>query len=263
MIGLLSAKPDLYSSRRFIEAFRGKLKVIHPAEQFSKRRSKEIDFLIPRYSTYYIEEGLNFHRQMSLCGIRSLTSADAFSTFSDKWLGFLFLREKNINTVPSFLEYADFVSAYPEARSFILKKRRGSKGSGVYHCSHESIGQIDAHDKSYIFQPFIEEAKGEDIRILVLNGRCLGAIKRISREGEFRSNYCINGLIEPYEPDFNMISLLNGFNVHLPQGFYGIDIIQTINGPAILEVNTCPGFEAFEKIHGLVVTEAICDFINR
>ncbi len=39
-----------------------------------------------------------------------------------------------------------------------------------------------------LVQEFIKEAKASDIRVLVVDGEVVGAMKRIGQEGEFRSN---------------------------------------------------------------------------
>ncbi|HWS40009.1 MAG TPA: 30S ribosomal protein S6--L-glutamate ligase, partial [Arenimonas sp.] len=41
----------------------------------------------------------------------------------------------------------------------------------------------------------------------------------------------------------------------------GVDIIYGKNGPLLLEVNACPGFEALERVSGLNVAEKMLDFM--
>ena len=45
-----------------------------------------------------------------------------------------------------------------------------------------------AYRQEFIVQEYIKEAKGADIRVLVVDDRVVGAMKRQGKEGDFRSN---------------------------------------------------------------------------
>lgn len=49
----------------------------------------------------------------------------------------------------------------------------------------EKVGQ----GKNLIFQEFIEQSSGKDLRVFVVGGKVIGCMKRTGQEGDFRANY--------------------------------------------------------------------------
>lgn len=92
----------------------------------------------------------------------------------------------------------------------ILKPLEGSGGQGVYFIDEKekNLNQIinNLSSEGYIIaQEYLPGAKEGDVRVLLLNGHILekngkyGLIKRVSGEGEFRSNIALGGTAEEIE----------------------------------------------------------------
>lgn len=105
-----------------------------------------------------------------------------------------------------------------------------------------------------------------DIRIFTVGYKAIGGMRRIPKEGDFRSNISIGGTGEPFDLDKNSAiiglaekaSRLTGFEIA------GVDIIidKNTGKPYILEVNYGPGFKGLEKYTGLNVAGKIIEYFE-
>jgi ribosomal protein S6--L-glutamate ligase len=114
-----------------------------------------------------------------------------------------------------------------------------------------------------IVQEFIEEAQGADIRAFVVDGVVVGAMKRQAKKGEFRSNLHRGGtaeVIELNEEEEN--AALKAARV-MGLGICGVDMLQSKNGPLILEVNSSPGLEGIERATGKNIAKSIIRYVER
>ena len=99
-------------------------------------------------------------------------------------------------------------------------------------------------------QPLVELAQPRDLRVLVIGGRAYGACWRQAAPGEFRSNVHLGGSTSRAEltPSISELAERAASAVGLP--ICGVDLIETPNGLAILEVNGSPGIEGMESATG-------------
>lgn len=144
----------------------------------------------------------------------------------------------------------------------ILKHPVGSYGNGVMIVeSMRALKSVILWDRPlYLLQRFVKFSKGKDIRIFVVNGKVVGSMMRSAKKGEFRSNIELGGVGRPVKitDEEVLISLRSVQALDLHYG--GVDVIRGENGPAILEVNSNPGFKALEKATGINVAKAIIDY---
>ena len=114
-----------------------------------------------------------------------------------------------------------------------------------------------------IVQEFISEAKGADIRAFVVDGVVVGAMKRQAKEGEFRSNLHRGGsatIIELTEEEEN--AALKAARV-MKLGVAGVDMLQSKEGPMIMEINSSPGLEGIESATGKDIAKNIIRYVER
>jgi ribosomal protein S6--L-glutamate ligase len=110
-----------------------------------------------------------------------------------------------------------------------------------------------------VLQEMIRESRGRDVRALVVGDRVVGAMRRQAKKGEFRSNIHRGGagtiirLPEPYARAAVLAARLAGLEVA------GVDMLESKEGPKIMEINSSPGFEGLERATGLDVAGAIVD----
>lgn len=112
-------------------------------------------------------------------------------------------------------------------------------------------------------QEYIAEAKGADLRALIVDGQVVGAMKRQGKEGEFRSNLHRGGTYELYKLDENEIKLAIKAARKLKLPICGVDILQSNRGPLVMEVNSTPGLEGIEVASGKNIAKSIITYIER
>jgi ribosomal protein S6--L-glutamate ligase len=125
---------------------------------------------------------------------------------------------------------------------------------------------LDAHNglqSRVIMQEFIKEASGADLRAFVVGGKVVGAMKRQAKEGEFRSNLHQGGSAVPIKLSEDEEDTAIAASRALGLGVCGVDILQSIRGPLVLEVNSSPGLEGIEAATGVNIAGAIIKFIEK
>lgn len=149
----------------------------------------------------------------------------------------------------------------------VIKLLEGTQGIGVVLAdtdkAAESIVEAFMGLKANILvQEFIKEAGGADIRCLVVGGKVVAAMKRQAAEGEFRSNLHRGGsatlvrLTKEERATAVNAAKIMGLNV------CGVDILQSSNGPVVMEVNSSPGLEGIEAATGKDAASMVIDFIE-
>jgi ribosomal protein S6--L-glutamate ligase len=104
-----------------------------------------------------------------------------------------------------------------------------------------------------LVQEYIQESHGRDVRVLVVGGKVVAAMRRRAHGREFRSNFHLGGSVENIDlpDDFARIACkaarLLGLDVA------GVDLLESARGPLLLEVNSSPGLEGIEKASGVNV----------
>ena len=213
------------------------------------------------------------------CLITAFEEADIFSTTSsfglfhsrDKFLAGQILSGKGIR-VPKTIAFASSrnidsairaVGGYP----FILKKLKGTQGEAVYLINdvdkaHKKIDKYIRKRKPFLIQEFIKESKGSDLRCFVVGGRVVAAMRRTAAPGDFRANIHAGGKGESVEltnEERNMaIQAAEVLDLHIA----GVDILQSNQGPMLLEVNSSPGLQGIEKATNIDIARQIIQHIE-
>src|SRR4029077_7137246 len=114
-----------------------------------------------------------------------------------------------------------------------------------------------------LIQKFIKEAKGADIRALVVGRKVVAAMRRQAMDGEFRSNLHRGGtatkLRLPAEYRRTALAAARVLGLRMA----GVDMLESKEGPMIMEVNSSPGLEGIEKASGADVAGAVIDHLER
>lgn len=161
-----------------------------------------------------------------------------------------------------------------EADKMILKPLDGFGGSGVILIEKSAMGNINSlldfyiHKKDgtsdyVILQEYIEGAEKGDVRILILNGVPIGAMKRIPGEKDHRSNVTAGGTVAKHRLTQQEKLLCKKIGPRLVKDglyFVGIDVI----GGKLVEVNVMSpgGITYINKVYKTKVQEKVIDFIE-
>ena len=134
----------------------------------------------------------------------------------------------------------------------ILKVMKGTQGVGVILAETEQILQqvmetFWSMRLTILIQEFIEESEGRDIRALVVGNRVVAAMRRHARLGEFRSNMHRGGIgvAVNLSPAYAQAAVRACRVMGLRMA--GVDILESRNGPKVIEVNSSPGLEGLER----------------
>ena len=149
----------------------------------------------------------------------------------------------------------------------VLKVVTGSHGAGVYLCENakqfedlsELISSLDGKT-SMIIQEYIKFSEGRDLRVIVVGGRVIGAMKRTSTDGSFKANISRGGKGEPYDVDDEMEMLAIQVAKVLDLDVAGVDLLFHPDGYRICEANSSPGFKGFEQALGINIPQKIFDY---
>ena len=149
----------------------------------------------------------------------------------------------------------------------ILKLLSGTHGKGVMLGKdteeiQASLETVWALNQTLLIQEYVDHAPGTDIRVLVVGGRVLGAMKRTAKLGSFRANVHQGAQVEPYPltDDLEWIALQAAEAMGLD--IAGVDLVEKRDGFAVIEVNSAPGFEGFERATGRNVAAELLRYVR-
>ncbi len=234
----------------------------------------EIDFsnisaVLPRLGAAITEYGIAVVNQFELLGVPVINSSQALARSRDKLKTLQILAKHRIPIPRTVMaRRPDQIKAalsYVGGPPVILKLMQGTQGVGVLLADSESTieSTLDAFwslGQDIQIQEFISESRGVDIRALVIGGNVAVAMRRKARIGEFRSNIHRGGAGEIVNLDKEYIDVaLKAANV-IGLEIAGVDILESSDGPKVLEVNASPGFEGLEEATDLDIAKLIMDY---
>ncbi len=149
----------------------------------------------------------------------------------------------------------------------ILKLLSGTHGKGVMLAKdvdeiQASLETVWALNQTLLIQEYVDHDPGSDIRVLVLGGRVLGAMKRSAKLGRFRANVHQGAQVEAYplSDELEWMALQAAEVMGLEVA--GVDLVEGRDGFAVIEVNSAPGFEGFERATGRNVAGELLRYVR-
>ena len=286
-IVILSRNPDLYSTQRLVEEGKRrnhKIEVIDPLKCdiiiekekptifFKDRYLDYVDAVIPRIGASITFYGCAVVRQFEMMGTFTIATSDAIQRSRDKLRSLQRLSKAGIGMPKTvFTNYSRDVEEVIEhvgGVPVIIKLLEGTQGLGVVlaetrNAAESVLEAFNGLEARVIVQEFIKEAKGADIRALLVDGQVVGAMKRQGKDGEFRSNLHRGGSAEIIKLNEAELRLAMNAARVLKLPVCGVDMLQSARGPLLLEVNSTPGLEGIEAATGKNIAKAIITFIEK
>ena len=286
-IVILSRQESLYSTRALADAARRRG---HEAEvldtlQFDiqvSRRSPElyyqgkpvgpVDAVIPRIGASITFFGLAVVRQFEMMGVYCVNESQAIARSRDKLRCLQILSRHDIGLPPTvYTRQAEHVPDCIERLDgppVVVKLLQGAQGIGVVlaestRAASSVVEAFHGLEQNILIQKFIRESRGADIRALVVGRRVVAAMRRQGVTGEFRSNLHRGGTARKMRlpPDYRKTALAAARVLGLRVA--GVDMIESREGPMVMEVNSSPGLEGVQKATGVDVAAAIIEHIER
>jgi len=286
-IVVLSRNPDLYSTQRLVEEGEKRnhiMEVIDPLKcdiiiekekptiYYKDRYLDYVDAVIPRIGASVTFYGCAVVRQFEMMGIFTMATSDAIQRSRDKLRSFQRLSKAGVGMPKTvFTNYSRDVEEVIEhvgGVPVVIKLLEGTQGLGVVlaetkNAAESVLEAFNGLEARVIVQEYIKEAKGADIRALLVDGQVVGAMKRQGKEGEFRSNLHRGGTAEIIKMNEAELRLAMSAARVLKLPVCGVDMLQSDRGPLLLEVNSTPGLEGIEGATGKNIAKAIITFIER
>jgi ribosomal protein S6--L-glutamate ligase len=285
-IALLSRNRRLYSTRRLKEAAESRGHTVRildvlkfslmveesgPGLFYNGRRIGPFDAIIPRIGQSVTFFGTAVVRQFEQSGVFSLNSSHAISVSRDKLRSLQILSRHEIGLPPTAFvrEKKDVLPAIRKVGGapVVIKLLEGTQGIGVILADREEIAAaiietFQSRLENVLIQRFVSESKGKDIRALVVGGRMVAAIRRRAEGQEFRSNIHRGGKAEipdldpAYEATAVKAAQILGLRVA------GVDLLESDDGPQVMEVNSSPGLEGIEQATGVDVAGQVIQHVE-
>ncbi|MEX0811627.1 MAG: 30S ribosomal protein S6--L-glutamate ligase [Chitinophagales bacterium] len=285
-LGILSRDATLYSTRKLAEVAEEKgheVQIIdhlkcnlimqedRPQVHYKNENLEGFDAIIPRIGTSVTFFGAAVVRQFEMMNTFSAADSNAILRSRDKLRSLQVLSREGLGlpktVFTNFSKEKDDVIKSVGGAPLIIKLLEGTQGLGVVLAETKKAAEsvLDAFNglkARVIVQEYIKESKGSDIRVFVVGGKVVGAMKRTGKEGEFRSNLHRGGSAQVIklskEERLAAIKAVKAMGLDIA----GVDLLQSERGPLILEVNSSPGLEGIEKATGKNVAGAIIEFIE-
>lgn len=210
-------------------------------------------------------------------GIRLYNTSACVRVCDDKRLTHLALRREKIpapRTVIAPMTYAnigftdlDFLDRAGEELSFplVMKEAFGSFGEQVYliHDREQLRSRVkNSAATALLFQEYIADSHGRDVRLQVVGERVVAAMYRFS-EQDFRANITAGGQMRAYHPTEEECALALRAARAAGADFAGVDLLFGPEGPLVCEVNSNAHFKNLLDCTGTDVAEKIIQYIRK
>ena len=285
-LGLLARNADLYSHQRLVAAARARghtVDVINtlqvhinitsnrPLLHYDGKTLPLYDAVIPRIGASITNYGLAILRQFEMQGVFPLNESVAIGRSRDKLRALQILARDGIGLPVTAFAHgprkAENVIEEVGGVPVVIKLLEGTQGMGVVLAETEAsaksiIEAFSAANVNILVQEFIREAAGSDVRAFIVGGKVIAAMRRVGRDGEFRSNLHRGGDAEPAE--LSEIERLTAVRSAAALGLNvcGVDMLRAERGPLVMEVNSSPGLRGIESTTGVDVAGEIIAFLE-
>ncbi len=285
-IAILSRAPRSYSTQRLRTAAldRGhEVKVLNtlrfaidlsgpdPDLQFRGRPISDYDAVLPRIGNSITYFGTAVVRQFEQMDVYTPNTANGIANSRDKLRATQILSRHNIG-MPATTFVRNRADVRPAIQRVggapvVIKLLEGTQGIGVILAPEVNVAEaiietLHSTKQNVLIQSFVKESRGRDIRALVVGDRVVAAMRRVAHGDEFRSNVHRGGAVESVSlpPEYEEAAVRSAQIMGLRVA--GVDMLESVNGPLVMEVNSSPGLEGIETATKLDVAGAIIDYVS-
>ena len=204
--------------------------------------------------------------QLEAAGVTVLNSPKSVECAVDKYLTTAKLEAAGLPVPETIVceNSDDALVAFEQlGRDVVVKPIFGSEGRGILRVSDPDLAlrtfrTLERLQAALYLQRFVDHP-GYDIRVLVLDGRVLGGMRRVS-DGDFRTNVSREGRGEPHSVTDTEAEWALRAASATGARFAGIDILYDREGYGfVIEVNAVPGWRAFQRVTGIDVAKLVIE----
>ena len=285
-LAILSRAPRSYSTQRLRSAaverghdvrvlntlrFSIDLSGGEPDLQFRGKPLSQYDAILPRIGNSVTYFGTAVVRQFEQMDVYTPNTANGISNSRDKLRAIQILSRHNIGMPATMFarSRADVLPAIERVGGapVVIKLLEGTQGIGVILAPDTKVAEaiietLQSTRQNVLIQRFVAESRGRDIRALVVGDRVVAAMRRVAQGEEFRSNVHRGGRVEAVELDADYEEAAVRSAQIMGLRVAGVDMLESDDGPSVMEVNSSPGLEGIETATKLDVAGAIIDYID-
>ncbi|MBI5070652.1 MAG: RimK family alpha-L-glutamate ligase [Deltaproteobacteria bacterium] len=278
---ILSRSAAIHSTRRLTEAARARghvVRVVDPAQvemglgagrPALYHRGKPFpltDVAVPRIAASLHQHGLAVVNQLALLGVTLLNGPQGLAASRDKMRSLQLLAASGV-AVPRTVMAADpsalksmvkHVGGVPVLVKLLAPGDRG----GVMIC--ETLQSLEAAleailglGQDIVVQQYVKEARGSDLRALVVGGRVVAAVRRRVAAGRMARSLRRGARFEPAQLGADCARAAVEAARVVGLEVCGVDMLDVPGGPLVFEVNGSPGLRELEEATGVDVAGAI------
>ncbi|MBX2861471.1 MAG: RimK family alpha-L-glutamate ligase [Vampirovibrio sp.] len=198
---------------------------------------------------------------------------DAISTAINKFKAHQAFARNNVSTLNS--AFSIKLTADPNisklianSKQLIVKLVTGTTGDGVFLTPLEGLKKLleklNLKNSPLMIQEFAQEAKGADMRCVVVGDKVVGTMGRQALNNGWKANYTLGAKATHITnlPDTTKELAINAVKA-LGLAYGGVDIINTKDGPAVIEVNASPNIVGMEGCIGKIMAPAIIQHVEK
>jgi len=196
--------------------------------------------------------------------------AEMFSIGHDKLLTHIELEEHKVpmpttyvtSTIDAAKEVLEEV-IYP----IVIKFPQGTQGKGVmfadsYSSASSLLDAMESLQQSVIIQEYVETG-GADIRAIVVGDKVVASMVRKAKRGEKRANIHAGGVGEAITLDSHTQKVAVDTAKVLGLDICAVDILETVKGPVVIEINLSPGLQGITNATNIDVAGRIAKFLYK
>lgn len=205
-------------------------------------------------------------RALRAAGVRVVNDPDAIARVSDKHVCSVMLAEAGV-PVPAHL----LLSSQKETKRaavrmlgprLILKPKAGSLGRDVALIQNPGVLDRVRTKDDTIAQQYLPDAARGDLRVFVVGGVVVASMLRVPARGEHRANLSRGGKGLYHDATDREVEVALAAFEASGLDFAGVDLVPTVDGPMVIEINSRPGHKIAE-ITDTKTKDAVADEVAR
>ena len=208
--------------------------------------------------------------RLERAGVAVLNPARAVECAVDKYLATWRMEAAGLPVPPTIVceNSAAAMEAFESlGRDVVVKPLFGADGRGIVRVSDADLAlrtfRTLERIQAVLYLQRSVEHEGYDVRVIVLDGRTIGAIRRRS-DNDFRTNVSRNGRPERHDATLKEQELALRAAEATGSRFAGVDLLyDRAGGVYVIEVNAVPGWRAFEHVTGIDVADLVIESLER
>ncbi len=234
---------------------------------YEKKELHKFDYVLPRIDSKRAAIGYPIVRFLDRMNVRKPYPAETILIAHNKFLTLEQLVGEGIRVPETYMTGSKVVAGEivkKQKMPIILKILSSFGGHGVMVLESREAAETMIEAMSTLKQEILIEKyipnPGEDIRGIVAGDEIVASYKRIAAPGEKKANIHMGGKGVPYKLDSEMEEIVFRSAKAVKARICAVDMIESKNGPQVIEVNINPGLQGIEKATSINVAKRIIDY---